>query len=97
MSGACLVENSPSVISAISKEVPPISVHAMLGTPIRSLRNLLPTTPPMGPLIMVRASSRALMEMVPPWLAMIRSSNLPPACRQTSWTTCSVSREGSAA
>ena len=97
MSGACLVENSPSVISAMSKEVPPMSVQAMFPTPIRSLRNLLPTTPPIGPLIIVRASSRALIEIVPPWLAMILSSKRPPAPRQISWTTWRDSRDGSAA
>ena len=102
MSGIWRMANSPSVISAMSKLVPPMSVHTTLRAPpndpfVRSTRYLAPITPPIGPEISVRASSRASIEIVPPWAAMIRRSKPAPAARLASRTRWSCSRDGSAA
>ena len=97
MSGVGRTSYSPSVISAMSKLVPPMSVHSTLRSPTRSPSHLAPTTPPIGPDTSVVASSLASMAMVPPWLAITRSSKFAPAATVRSRTARSVPREGSAA
>ena len=59
-SGVGVIWYSPSVISAMSNEVPPISVQTTFGRPSFSARYREPTTPPIGPEISVRASSTRL-------------------------------------
>ncbi len=80
-SGVGVIWNSPSVISAMSKEVPPISVQTTFGRPSFSARYRAPMTPPIGPEISVRASSRASTEIVPPCAAMIAQIERRPRPR----------------
>ncbi len=97
MSGVWVISKRPSVISAMSKEVPPMSVHSTLSRPIRWASAWPPTTPPIGPETSVRASSLASIEIVPPWAAITRSSKPAPLLLVTSPTAFSVERDGSAA
>ena len=61
MSGVGVISKRPSVISAMSNEVPPMSVQSTLGDP-EPLGDPpdRPTTPPIGPDTSVRASSLRL-------------------------------------
>ena len=97
MSGVGVISKRPSVISAMSKLVPPMSVQSTLGSSIRSASAWPPTTPPIGPETSVRASSFASIEIVPPWAAITRSSKPASCSRVTSRTFWSVPRLGSAA
>ena len=97
MSGVGVISKRPSVIRAMSNEVPPISVQRAFGTASRSAIPWPPTTPPMGPETRVRASSLASIEIVPPWEAITRSSKPAPASFVLSRTAFSVPRDGSAA
>ena len=76
MSGVGVISKRPSVISAMSKQVPPMSVQRTFGE-LRSARASAwpPTTPPIGPETSVVASSFASIEIVPPCAAITRSSN----------------------
>ncbi len=96
-SGVWVISNRPSVISAMSKEVPPMSVQSTFGRSITPASWLPPTTPPIGPETSVLASSLASIEIVPPCEAITRSSKPAPARLVISRTDCSVPREGSAA
>ena len=97
MSGVGVISNRPSVISAMSNEVPPMSVQSAFGIPRRSAIPWPPTTPPIGPETSVRASSLASIEIVPPCEAITRSSKAAPASLVFLRTAFSVPREGSAA
>ncbi len=97
MSGVGVISKRPSVISAMSKLVPPMSVQSRLRSPIRSASAWPPTTPPIGPETSVVASSFASIEIVPPCEAITRSSNRAPARLVSSRTFCIEPREGSAA
>ena len=55
MSGVWVISKRPSVISAMSNEVPPMSVQRTLRRPIRWASAWPPTTPPIGPETSVRA------------------------------------------
>ena len=79
MSGVCVISKRPSVIRAMSKLVPPMSVHSMLSLADPLGQRVPPTTPPIGPEIRVRASSLASIEIVPPCAAMTRRSKSAPA------------------
>ncbi len=97
MSGVWVISKRPSVISATSKEVPPMSVQSTLARSICWASAWPPTTPPIGPETSVRASSLASIEIVPPWAAMTRSSKPAPLRLVASSTVLSVERDGSAA
>jgi hypothetical protein len=97
MSGVGVISNRPSVISAMSNEVPPMSVQRTFGSSSARLRAWPPTTPPIGPEASVVASSLASIEIVPPCEAITRSSNPAPAVLVSSRTSCIEPREGSAA
>jgi hypothetical protein len=97
MSGVGVISKRPSVSSAMSKLVPPMSVQSTLGSSIARASAWPPTTPPIGPDTSVRASSRASIEIVPPWAAITRSSKPAPFRRVRSRTVWSVPRLGSAA
>ncbi len=97
MSGVGVISNRPSVISAMSNDVPPMSVQSTFGSPSRSAIPWPPTTPPIGPETRVRASSRASIEIVPPWEAITRRSKPAPASFVWSRTALRLPREGSAA
>ena len=97
MSGVGVMSKRPSVISAMSNEVPPMSVQRTFASFIRSASAWPPTTPPIGPETSVVASSFASIEIVPPCEAMTRSSNAAPAFFVSSRTFCIAPREGSAA
>ncbi len=97
MSGVWVISKRPSVISAMSKDVPPMSVQSTLRRPILCASACPPTTPPTGPETSVRPSSLASIETVPPWAAITRSSNGAPFALVTSRTAFNVAREGSAA
>ncbi len=97
MSGVWVISKRPSVISAMSNEVPPMSVHRTLRNPIRCASACPPTTPPTGPETSVRPSSLASIEIVPPCAAMTRSSKGAPCALVTSRTAFRVVRDGSAA
>ncbi len=99
MSGVWRIWKSPSVIRAMSNDVPPMSVHTMFfeASSICSARYRAPITPPIGPEMSVRASCLASIEIVPPWAAITRRSKPAPASRVVSRTRWSCSRLGSAA
>ena len=97
MSGVGVISKRPSVIIAMSNDVPPMSVQRAFGIPSRSAIPCPPTTPPIGPDTSVRASSFASIEIVPPCEAITRSSKPAPARLVSSRTAFRVPRDGSAA
>ena len=77
---------------ATSVEVPPISKDRMLEKPASRAISQAPTTPPAGPLSIVRTGSRAAIraETAPPLDCMIRSLAFPEAERSLSFETSEV-------
>ena len=80
----------------VETRTPDVRTNNVLDTELFP-KYLPPTTPPMGPETSVRASSFALMLMVPPWLAITRTSKLAPFSLIRLSTSSSVWRDGSAA